>query len=110
MTRATIVAMPGDGIGRVVVPEALRVLAAAGYEADVVTAEIGWSCWCRDGDALPERTIELLAEHRVGLLGAITSKPRGEAEAELAPRLGGAGSSTPARSSRSGNDSIRTSA
>jgi 3-isopropylmalate dehydrogenase len=89
--RTTIVAMPGDGIGRIVVPEALRVLAAAGYRADVVTAEVGWSCWCRDGDALPARTIELLAEHRLGLLGAITSKPRGEAEEELAPHLKGRG-------------------
>jgi len=91
VTRPVIVAMPGDGIGRVVVPEALRVLAAAGYDAEVVDAEIGWSCWCREGDALPERTIALLAEHRIGLLGAITSKPRGEAEAELAGPLQGRG-------------------
>jgi isocitrate dehydrogenase (NAD+) len=89
--RPTIVAMPGDGIGRVVVPEALRVLAAAGFDADVVIAEIGWSCWRREGNALPERTIALLAEHRIGLLGAITSKPRGEAEAELADPLRGSG-------------------
>jgi 3-isopropylmalate dehydrogenase len=91
VTRRTIVAMPGDGIGRVVVAEALRVLEAAGFEADVVTAEIGWECWRRQGDPLPRATVDLLSEHRLGLLGAITSKPRGEAEAELPEHLKGRG-------------------
>ena len=57
--KRTVVVMPGDGIGAVVVPEAVRVLEAAGFDATFVTAEIGWSCWLRDGDALPQRTIEL---------------------------------------------------
>jgi 3-isopropylmalate dehydrogenase len=83
----TIVALPGDGIGRVVVPEALRVLEASGFTARVVLAEIGWDCWRRDGDPLPQRTVELLAEHRIGLLGAITSKPPADARAELPPAL-----------------------
>ena len=47
-----VVVMPGDGIGKVVIPEAMRVLAAAGFEASYVTAEIGWACWVRDGVAL----------------------------------------------------------
>jgi 3-isopropylmalate dehydrogenase len=83
----TVVVMPGDGIGAVVVPEAVRVLTAAGFDATFVTAEIGWSCWIRDGNALPQRTIDLLAEHNRGLLGAITSKPPAAAEAELPVRL-----------------------
>ena len=91
MTRRTIVAMPGDGIGRVVLPEALRVLAAAGFDAEVLTAEIGWACWLRDGVALPQATIDLLSDHRLALFGAITSKPRAEAEEELPPHLKGRG-------------------
>ncbi len=87
----TIVVLPGDGIGRIVIPEALRVLDAAGFRADFVQAEIGWSCWLRDGAALPQRTIDLLDEHPLGLLGAITSKPADAAEAELPPRLAGRG-------------------
>jgi 3-isopropylmalate dehydrogenase len=83
--------MPGDGIGRVVVPEALRVLAAAGFGATVVTAEIGWSCWRRDGEPLPGRTLALLEQHKLGLLGAITSKSRAAAEAELPAPLKGSG-------------------
>jgi len=89
--KKTVVVMPGDGIGAVVVPEAVRVLEAAEFDASYVDAEIGWSCWLRDGDALPRRTIDLLAEHKLGLLGAITSKPPAAAEAELPAHLQGRG-------------------
>ncbi len=34
MARRNVVVMPGDGIGQVVLPEALRVLEAAGFEHD----------------------------------------------------------------------------
>jgi 3-isopropylmalate dehydrogenase len=79
--------MPGDGIGKVVLPEALRVLEKAGFAADYVEADIGWEFWCTEGNPLPERTIELLAKHKIGLFGAITSKPKGEAAKELRPEL-----------------------
>src|SRR5271167_1515152 len=91
MAKHTVVTMPGDGIGNQVLPEAIRVLDAAGFEAEYVHADIGWECWMREGNALPERTIELLREHKVGLFGAITSKPKKEAEAELSPALQGKG-------------------
>ncbi len=91
MAKHTVVTMPGDGIGNVVLPEALRVLGAAGFDAEYVEAEIGWECWCQRGNPLPERTLELLEKHRVGLFGAITSKPRDAAAAELAPELQGKG-------------------
>lgn len=91
MARYTVVTMPGDGIGKVVLPEALRVLEEVKFEARYVPADIGWDCWTQEGNALPERTLELLAEHRLGLFGAITSKPKKEAEAELRPDLRGKG-------------------
>lgn len=91
MARHTIVSMPGDGIGNQVLSEALRVLDAAGFEAEYVHADIGWECWIKEGNALSERTIELLRRHKVGLFGAITSKPKKEAEAELVPALRGKG-------------------
>ena len=87
----TVVVLPGDGIGRVVIPEAVRVLEAAGFTAHTVEAEIGWSCWRRDGEPLPGRTIALLEQHRLGLLGAVTSKSRAEAEAGLPEPLRGTG-------------------
>ncbi len=87
MTRRTVVIMPGDGIGNVVLPEALRVLEAAGFEADWVEAGIGWDHWVNEGNPLPERTVELIAEHKVALFGAITSKPKDLAASELKPEL-----------------------
>ena len=85
--KRTIVAMPGDGIGKVVLPESIRVLEAAGFEADYVHADIGWEFWCSEGNALPQRTIDLLAKHKIGLFGAITSKPKDAADKELSPAL-----------------------
>src|SRR5689334_11192166 len=91
MARYTIVNMPGDGIGRQVLPEARRVLDAVGFDAAYVDADIGWECWINEGNALPQRTIDLLAKHKLGLFGAITSKPKKEAAAELKPELRGKG-------------------
>ena len=91
MAKHTIVTMPGDGIGNHVLPEAIRVLDAVGFEANYVHADIGWECWRNEGNALPQRTIDLLREHKVGLFGAITSKPKKETEADLIPALKGKG-------------------
>jgi len=91
MAKHVVVAMPGDGIGNQVLPEALRVLDAVGFDADYIHADIGWECWCRKGNALPRSTVDLLAKYKLGLFGAITSKPKKEAEAGLAPELKGKG-------------------
>jgi len=91
MSKQKIVVMPGDGIGKIVLPEALRVLEAAGFQADYVPADIGWDFWISEGNALPERTIDLLRKHKLGLFGAITSKPKKAARAELTPALRGKG-------------------
>jgi len=91
MAKRTIITMPGDGIGKVVLPESLRVLDAVGFEADFVHGDIGWDFWINEGNALPQRTIDLLAKHKLGLFGAITSKPNKEATAELKPELRGKG-------------------
>jgi len=91
MAKYTVVTMPGDGIGNQVLPESLRVLKAVGFDAEYIPAEIGWDCWCDQGNALPERTIDLLTKHKLGLFGAITSKPNKAAQAELKPELQGKG-------------------
>ncbi|HUW05797.1 MAG TPA: isocitrate/isopropylmalate family dehydrogenase [Williamwhitmania sp.] len=87
MTSRTIVAMPGDGIGKIVLEQAIRVLEAAGFHANYVQGDIGWEFWCKEGDPLPERTIKLLEKHKIGLFGAITSKPKDKAASELIPEL-----------------------
>lgn len=87
----TIVLLPGDGIGEIVLEQALRVLKAAGFEANYVRGDIGWNFWKKEGNALPDRTIELLAKHKIALFGAITSKPKDDAIAELSPELANKG-------------------
>jgi 3-isopropylmalate dehydrogenase len=87
MQKRTIVALPGDGIGRVVLEETIRVLESAGFNADYVEGDIGWEFWKTEGNPLPDRTIALLEKHKIGLFGAITSKPKDAAAAELDPSL-----------------------
>ncbi len=87
MSKRTIVVMPGDGIGKVVLPEAVRVLDTVGFEAEYVHADIGWEFWRKEGNALPQRTLDLLEQHKISLFGAITSRPKTEAARELAPEL-----------------------
>ena len=91
MAKHTVVTMPGDGIGNQVLPEAVRLLKAVEFDAEYIHADIGWECWCKQGNALPQRTVDLLAKHKLGLFGAITSKPKKEAEAELSSELKGKG-------------------
>lgn len=91
MAKRTIVSMPGDGIGKVVLEQCIRVLDAAGFEAEYVNGDIGWEFWCKEGNPLPDRTLKLLDEHKIGLFGAITSKPKDKAAAELTPALQGKG-------------------
>lgn len=81
--------MPGDGVGNDVMEAARIVLDKIGLDAEYPHADIGWEFWCKEGDPLPERTIKLLKETDCALFGAITSKPKEEAERELVPELQG---------------------
>ena len=87
MERKNIVTMPGDGIGKTLLPEALRVLDAVGFKANYIPADIGWEYWRTEGDPLPRRTLDLLEKYKIALFGAITSKPKDLADQELNPEL-----------------------
>jgi isocitrate/isopropylmalate dehydrogenase len=91
MAKYRIAWMPGDGIGQDVMEAARIVLDALHLDAEYPRADIGWEFWRREGDALPRRTIDLLRTCRCALFGAVTSKPKDEAAAELAPELRGKG-------------------
>jgi len=82
-----IATLPGDGVGVDVLNAAMGVLEAVGFEADYTHGDIGWEFWRTEGNPLPERTIELLKATDCALFGAITSKPKDEAAAELVPEL-----------------------
>jgi len=83
--------LPGDGIGVDVLDAAKIVLDRLALDAEYLDADIGWECWCQEGDPLPARTIDLLKRVDAALFGAITSKPTRAAAAELAPALQGQG-------------------
>jgi 3-isopropylmalate dehydrogenase len=91
MAKYRIAYLPGDGVGPEVLEAARIVLAAVGFDAEYIPGDVGWKFWCEEGDALPERTIELLRNADACLFGAITSKPKDEADQELAPELRGKG-------------------
>jgi 3-isopropylmalate dehydrogenase len=91
MAKYRIAWLPGDGIGVDVMDAARIVLDKLGLDAEYPHGDIGWEFWCKEGNALPERTIKLLKETDCALFGAITSKPKEEAEKELIPSLQGKG-------------------
>ena len=69
----TTALIPGDGIGREVVPAAAEVLAATGVPIRFVELGAGWETFQRTGTALPERTVEALAAGHAALFGAVSS-------------------------------------
>jgi len=91
MARYKIAWLPGDGIGRDVMDAARIVLDGIRLDAEYLPGDIGWDFWCREGDALPPRTVKLLEGVDAAMFGAITSKPARAAEAELDPSLKGTG-------------------
>lgn len=91
MGKYKIAWLPGDGIGKDVMDATKVVLDKLNLNAEYIHGDIGWEFWCKEGDALPQRTIELLKNVDAALFGAITSKPAKTAEEELVQELKGKG-------------------
>lgn len=91
MSKFRIAWLPGDGTGVDVLDAAKIVLDKIDLDAEYINGDIGWEYWCKEGDALPQRTIDLLNKVDAALFGAITSKPVKEAEKELISDLKGKG-------------------
>ena len=67
----TIGVIPGDGIGLEVIPEALKVVRAAGVDLDTVDYDLGGARYLRDGVVLDDATIEEWRGLDALLLGAV---------------------------------------
>lgn len=91
MAKHKIAVLPGDGVGADVTEAAMIVLEKIKLDAEYLYGDVGWEFWCKDGEPLPERTVDLLRSTDCCLFGAITSKPKQEAAAELCPELKGKG-------------------
>ncbi len=83
--------LPGDGVGVDVLDATKIVLDKLKLNAEYIHGDIGWEFWRTEGDALPQRTIDLLKNVDAAMFGAITSKPVKAAEEELVPELKGKG-------------------
>ncbi|MES9958606.1 MAG: tartrate dehydrogenase [Sedimenticola sp.] len=75
MKRYKIAVIPGDGIGKEVVPEGIRVLEAVGRRFDIEFQweTFPWSCetYTKTGRMMPEDAIDRLKEHDAIYLGAV---------------------------------------
>jgi len=91
MAKYKIAWLPGDGIGKDVMDAARIVLDTLKLDAEYIPGDIGWDCWIQEGNAFPDRTRQLLHNTDCCLFGAITSKPKDEAQKELVPELQGKG-------------------
>tara|TARA_R110002074_G_C12525878_1_gene664515 strand:- start:1071 stop:2138 length:1068 start_codon:yes stop_codon:yes gene_type:complete len=75
MNHYKIAVIPGDGIGKEVVPEGLRVLEAAAkrFNIELTYNHFDWSCetYKKTGRMMPENGIDLLRENDSIFLGAV---------------------------------------
>jgi len=79
--------LPGDGIGKDVLDAVRIVFDGVGLDAEYIPGDVGWDFWCKEGDPLPQRTIDLLESTDCAMFGAITSKPKNVADIELNDEL-----------------------
>jgi len=91
MAKYKIAWLPGDGVGKDVMDAAKIVLDTINLDAEYIHGDVGWEFWKKEGDPLPKRTIDLFEQTDCCLFGAITSKPKDEAQKELDPSLQGKG-------------------
>jgi 3-isopropylmalate dehydrogenase len=71
MSKYKIAYLPGDGVGIEVLEASKIVLDKVGFDAEYINGDSGWEFWCKEGDAFPERTVELLKNVDAALFGAI---------------------------------------
>ncbi len=81
--------IPGDGIGREVIPAGRRILEALpsslGLKFSFLSADAGWATFQRSGVALPEKTVEVLQQECDGALFGAVSSPTTRVEGYSSP-------------------------
>ncbi len=82
----TICLIPGDGVGREVIPAAAEVLAGLSLGLEFVEADAGFEYFQRSGDAIPDNTLAAVESAGVALFGA-TSSPSTKVEGYRSPIL-----------------------
>ena len=89
---ATVVALPGDGIGPEVTAQAVRVLSAVsrqlGLDLQIRQAPIGGAALDKAGTPLPDETLQLCRDADAILLGAVGGDRWSDVEVALRPEQG----------------------
>ena len=67
----TIAVVPGDGAGREVIPQAVKVLTAAGLPFQYEEFDVGAERWLKTGQAMPEAAFAQISQADAILFGAI---------------------------------------
>src|SRR3954468_22286303 len=79
-----IAVMPGDGVGKEVIPQGLRVLSAAakkfGFTYTTTDYPFGAEHYLKSKITLPDSALKELAAHDAILFGAVGADPRGNAQ------------------------------
>jgi homoisocitrate dehydrogenase len=78
--------IPGDGVGREVIPCAIEALRRVAPDLETVDADAGWECFTRVGNAFPEATQAAISACGAALFGA-TSSPSRKVEGYRSPIL-----------------------
>ncbi len=65
--------IPGDGVGREVIPAAVEVLQHVMPDLQLIEADAGWDCFQRLGNALPDETKSKISDAGAALFGAVSS-------------------------------------
>src|SRR3954447_12368161 len=79
-----IAVMPGDGVGKEVIPQGLRVLQVAarkfGFTYDTTDYPFGAEHYLETGVTLPDSALKEIGAHDAILFGAVGADPRGNAK------------------------------
>ncbi len=70
-----VAVIEGDGIGKEVIPKAIRVLNEVGSDIEFIYTEAGYEVFKKKGTSVPEETIEILHETYACLSGPMTTPP-----------------------------------
>jgi 3-isopropylmalate dehydrogenase len=78
-----IAVMPGDGVGKEVIPEGLKILAVCarkfGFKYETTPYPFGAEHYLETGITLPDSALKEIAAHDAILFGAVGADPRGNA-------------------------------
>jgi 3-isopropylmalate dehydrogenase len=76
VSRKRIAVIPGDGIGRDVIPQALKVIRASGAEVDLTEFDWGADRYLRDGMTVPSDGFAMLSRDFDAILAGAFGDPR----------------------------------